>query len=147
MIIINWENFVPIRSLQLLVLALLWMRSKIRLPFWTPITGKRGVQKSLMAASHLILAWTAFTCPELPTAGIFPWYPSLMFTYAPSAEDCLMSEITLTWICIFRRGSTVRIAAGRRILLVLSLCVKTDMWMTFPGDGGSIKGIPTAKAN
>ena len=65
----------------------------------------------------------------------------------PSAEDCLMSEITLTWICIFRRESTVRIADGRRILLVLSLCVRTDIWMTFPGDGGSIKGIPTAKAN
>ena len=97
--------------------------------------------------SHLILVWTAFTCPGLPTVVIFPWYPSLMFTYAPSAEDCLMSEITLTWICIFRRASTARIAAGRHILLVLSLCVKTDIWMTSPGDGGSIKGIPTAKAN
>ena len=46
-----------------------------------------------------------------------------------------------------RRESTVRIADGRRILLVLSLCVRTDIWMTFPGDGGFIKGIPTAKAN
>ena len=62
-------------------------------------------------------------------------------------EKKILPGKTLIWIFIFRRVSIVLIVDGRRIRRVLSPYAKMDIWMIFPGDGGSIKEIPTAKAN
>ena len=79
--------------------------------------------------------------------GIFLSFHSRMSMSAPSVGDYSMSEITLTWIFIFRKASIARTAAGKRTHPVLSQYAITAIWMIFRSDGGFIRVTPVAKGN